>query len=79
MIKKKNDVFDARMKIKRRMQCCLGAKMTKRCVNITCRSDIVEKEVKGGRIRPLPGVSHTWVKAHVRRQDPAYADPSPRT
>ena len=34
----------------------LGAKMTKRGVSIAYRSEIVEKKVKMGRVRPLPSV-----------------------
>ena len=41
--------------------------MTTRGVRIAYRSEIVEKEVKMSKVRPLPSVSHTRVKAHVRR------------
>ena len=51
--------------------------MIKRGVRIAYRSEIVEKEVKNGRVRPLPSVSRTQVKAHVRKQEPAYASLSP--
>ena len=68
----KNDVFDARIRIKRRMQWCLSAKMTNRGVRIAYRSETIEKEVKMGRVRPLTSVTHMWVKAYVHRQNPAY-------
>ena len=42
----KNDVFDARMKIKRRIQWYSGTKMTKKCVKIAYRSETVEKKKK---------------------------------
>ena len=51
--------------------------MTKRGVRIAYRSEIIEKEVKRGRVRPLPGVSRTQVKAYVCKQDPAYTSPPP--
>ena len=75
----KNDVFNARIKTKRRMQKYSYVNMTKKGVKITDRSETVEREVKMGRVKPLPGVSRTRVKAHVRKQDLGYASPSPRT
>ena len=42
-------------------------KNDKRGVRIAYRSERVEKEVKMGRVRPLPSVSHTQVKAHIHR------------
>ena len=48
-------------------------KMTKRGVRISYKSETMEKELKFSRVRPLPSASHTWVKAHIRRQDPVYA------
>jgi len=53
--------------------------MTKRCVGIANRSETDEKEVKVGRVGLLPYVSRTQVKAHVHKQDLAYAGPFPRT
>ena len=53
--------------------------MTKRCIRIAYKSDTDEKEVKIGRVWPLLGIPRTWVKAHVRRQDPAYAGSFART
>ena len=41
--------------------------MTTRGVRIAYRSETVEKEVKMSKVRPLPSVSRTRVKAHVRR------------
>ena len=75
----RNDVFNERKKIKRRMQWCLDAKMTKRGFKIAYRSEIVEKEVEMSRVKPLPSVSCTQVKTHVCKQDPAYTGPSPHT
>ena len=49
--------------------------MTKRCVGIANRSQTDEKEVKVGRVGLLPYVSRTQVKAHVHKQDLAYAGP----
>ena len=49
--------------------------MTKRCVRNAYRSETNEKEVKIVRVGLLPSVSHMQVKAHVHRQDPAYASP----
>ena len=56
----------------------LGVKMTKRGVRIAYRSEIVEKEVKMGRVRPLPSVPRMQVKAHICRQDLAYVGQNPR-
>ena len=42
-------------------------KNDKRGVRIAYRSERVEKEVKMGRVRPLPSVSRTQVKAHIHR------------
>ena len=39
--------------------------MTKRGVKIAYGSEIVEKEVKMGRVRPLLGVSTRRVKVHI--------------
>ena len=72
----KNDVFDARMKIKRRIQWYSGTKMTKKCVKIAYRSEIDKKEVKIGRVGLLPSISHTRVKAYVGRKL-AYTGPFP--
>jgi len=41
--------------------------MTKKSARIAYTSEIVEKEVKMGRVRPLPSVSCMWVRAYVRR------------
>ena len=39
----------------------------KKSVRIAYRSEIVEKEVKMGKVRPLPSISRMWVMAHIRR------------
>ena len=53
--------------------------MTKRCVRIAYGGEMVEKEVKMGRVGLLPGVSCMWIKAHARKQDPTYLGPFPCT
>ena len=53
--------------------------MTKRDVRIAYRSETVEIEMKRGRVRSLLSVSRMQVKAHVHKQDPAYAGPLPHT
>lgn len=47
--------------------------MAKRGVRIAYRRETVEKEVKMGRVRPLPSVSCTQVKTHICKWDLAYA------
>ena len=42
-------------------------KIAKKGVKIAYRSKIVEKEVEMGRVRPLPSVSRTQVKAYIHR------------
>jgi len=54
-----------------------GVKMTKRGVKVAYRCETIEKEVKMIRARPLPGVSRTWVKTHLHKQDPVYARQNP--
>ena len=39
--------------------------MTKRGIRIAYRSGRVERERKMGRVRPLPNISRTQVKAHI--------------
>ena len=51
--------------------------MTKRFVTIAYRNETSEKEMKTGLVELLLDVLHKRVKAHLRRQDPAYAGPSP--
>ena len=52
--------------------------MTKKGVRIAYGGEMVEKEVKMGRVELLQGVLCTQVKVHTRRQDPAYASLFPR-
>ena len=52
--------------------------MTKWDVRIAYRSEKVEREVKMSKVGPLLSVSRMQVKAHARRQDPAYANLSSR-
>ena len=49
--------------------------MTKRFASMAYRGKTTKKEVKMGRVGPLPDVPRTRVKAHVRRQDPTYGKP----
>ena len=51
--------------------------MAKRSVRIAYRNEKDGKEVKMGRVGFLPNVSHTRVKAHACRKDPAYVGPFP--
>ena len=53
--------------------------MTKKGVRIVYGVQMVERGVKIGKVGLLPSGSRTWVKTHARKQDPAYADPFPRT
>ena len=52
--------------------------MTKKGVRIAYGGEMVEKEVKMGRVELLQDVLCTQVKGHTCRQDPAYASPFPR-
>ena len=51
--------------------------MSRMCVRIAYGSETVERGVKIGRARLLSSISHIWVKAHARRQDPTYVGPFP--
>lgn len=44
-----------------------SVKMTKRCVRTAYGSETVEKWVKMGKVGLLLGVSHTRVKAYIRK------------
>ena len=49
-------------------------KKKKKGVKIAYISETVEKKkVKMDKVRPLPGISRTWDKAHVHRWDLTYA------